>query len=194
MDAMMGREGAKEMRNLFAGGSETERRSPCLLWTGDPNSPPCFQAARWCRDRTDLNSCGLPADTGLLHPPICPRNLVTKISLLLFCSCFNSVVEPPPVSCVHDPALVLCAQVFVWCPHCQGTSCHHVNGWCSSLGTAVPSLSSLFDPPAQFSAARLLSLADCSDLWFLIFGLSYNSSLADIMTDAEQPSKVFMSH
>lgn len=143
MDELMGREGAKEMRNLFAGGSESEWRSPCLLWRGDPNSPPCFQAARWCRDRTDLNSCGLPADTALLHPPICPRNLVTKISFLLFCSCFNSVVEPPPPPQCHasmtlpwfcalrslcgahtargHPVTMWMAGVHLWaqlCPHC----------------------------------------------------------------------------
>lgn len=60
---------------------------------------------------------------------------------------------------VRDPVLFSLSQVFVWHTHRQGTSCPHVNGWCSSRGTAVPSLSSLFDPPsADCFAARLSQL------------------------------------
>lgn len=96
-------------------------------------------------------------------------------------------------SAVRDPASFFGAQVFVWWTHCQGTSCHHVNGWCSSLGTAVSSLSSLFDPLAQYSAARLLSLAARSDICFWFLG-SARTKAVKIKTGAEGTLKVFMSH
>lgn len=160
----MGREGEKEMKKVIGG----QVGVACVC---GPNPPPCFQAVGWRCDRADLNPCGLPADAALLHPPVCPWNLVTKTLFLLLCSCFTNSPPLPTVvlqgfwqlflrtlslcvshlirSCngwlslciakyANDPAMFFCTQDFVWCSRCQGTSCHHVNGWCSSLGTAVP--------------------------------------------------------